>query len=480
MCAQSTSRRGFIKGAGLVGTASLLAGKSQLSGADKSAPSDCCVRRAKNIIFLVADGMGTGTLSFANYWQQHNEKHALNWLKLYEREDVVVGMQETASASSPVTDSAAAASAWGSGQRVNNRSINVSPDGKKLKPFYSYAKEAGKATGLVTSCRVTHATPAGFSTNVPHRDSEDDIAAQYLKNEIDVLLGGGDFFFKRDAMINESKPELSFEAKDLFPDFKAKGYGIAHDRSELQAAIKAKRMLGVFSESHVPYRIDRLNDPALREVPSLPEMMEAALSNLSRARDGFVLLVEGGRVDHAGHVNDAAAILHEQLEFDECIPQALKFMDSNPDTLVIVTTDHGTAGCQLNGWGANYNDSGAALERINGINSSFEALAETFAELGQFDAKHFKAATGIIASQEQLIKANAAIQAKAKYLGGVLADIFAEQLIELTAVGWTSHNHTSEHVPMLALGPGAEQIPPLFDNYQVFSYLMNAFGIQAT
>ena len=459
---QSSSRRDFLKGAGLLGAASVFASQSAAAPFGSKPKS---AGAAKNLIFLVADGMGTGTLSLANHWSLRNRGKPLNWMELYNRPGFHCILQDTASANSPVTDSAAAGSAWGCGQRVNNRTINTDADGVALTPLYTYAKKAGKATGLVTTCRVTHATPAAFSTSVPHRDLEDDIARQYLDREIDAILGGGVRHF--DGEVNQ-----------LISSFKDKGYSVSRTLSELQSqAAHADRLLGLFSPSHVPFAIDRKNDPELAEVPSLPQMFEAALTKVAQNPEGFVLQIEGGRVDHAGHANDAATILHEQLEFDDCIPIALEFLESNPDTLVIVTTDHGTGGCELNGWGSDYLDSGPALDRINTFTASFEALENRFRELGHFDSRIWKAATGLSASLEQAALVQTAIDTKVKYISSVLADIFAEQLIDKTAVGWTSHNHTSEHVEMLASGPGSEQVPRLIQNNQLFDYVMQALGL---
>ncbi|MGB0414311.1 MAG: alkaline phosphatase [Coraliomargarita sp.] len=474
----SSSRRSFLKGAGLVGAASLLSANHAAALSPKQLKQ---AGSAKNLIFLVADGMGTGTLSLANHWKLRNKKTPLNWMQLYERQGLILSMQDTASASSPVTDSAAAASSWGSGQRVNNGSINVSVDGTLLTPIWTYAKQAGKRTGLVTTCRVTHATPAGFSANVANRGMEDTISQQYLEREIDVILGGGKMHFERGpapapvagAVRGPVLPELH-----LFPKFQAKEYQIVEDRARLAAASGHGRLLGLFSEDHIPYAIDRSYDPKLREVPSLAEMFAAALNNLSGSKEGFVLQVEGGRIDHAGHVNDPATILHEMLDFDVCIPLAMKFMEENPDTLVIVTTDHGTGGCQLNGEGAAYADSGPAMDRINSFRGSLESLEKQCLQTGKFNKFAFQRTTGIQVTKDQAESIQDAISSKVPYLAGVMADVVQDQLGLKTAVGWTSHNHTAEHVPLLAFGPGSDAIPPLIPNNHLFTYMTQALGFQ--
>ncbi len=457
-----------------MGAASLLSTKA-VDAVSPQKPSH--LGSAKNLIFLVADGMGTGTLSLANHWKLRNQQAALSWMDLYGREGLTTSMQDTASASSPVTDSAAAGSAWGCGHRVNNKSINVGVDGQERTPIWIYAKQAGKRTGVVTTCRVTHATPAAFCANVAYRDSEDVIAQQYLEREIDVILGGGKMHFDRVAMPGKL-PGERVPAVDLLSDYTAKGYRFVADKSALENARGEGRLLGLFAEGHIPYAIDREYDPQLSQVPSLVEMFEAALHALSASEDGFVLQVEGGRVDHAGHVNDPAAILHEMLDFDACIPVAMSFLESNPDTLVIVTTDHGTGGCQLNGEGPAYADSGPALDRINAFRGSLEALEKQCILTGRFSRFAFQRITGIQVTKDQADLIQAAVDAKAPYLAGVMADAVKDQLGLKTAVGWTSHNHTSEHVPLLAFGPGSQVIPPLIQNNQLFHYMTQALGLK--
>ena len=459
----SSSRRQFIKGIGLTGVAATLG--ASVAAADRGRVRQPKNAKAKNLIFLVVDGMCTGTYGFAHHWSLRHRKAPLNWMQAYEQPGLTRALQDTASASSPVTDSAAAASAWGCGQRVLNGAINTDANGASLTPLFTHARAAGKATGLVTTCRVTHATPAGFAANVEKRGMENEIAQQYYEREIDVLLGGGLRHFQDSSLMQ-------------IPDFKEKGYRFVQSKRELEAEAGSPKLLGLFSKSHIPYAIDRKHDGALAEVPSLPEMFRAALKSLGQSKDGFVLQVEGGRVDHAGHGNDPAAILHELLEFDDCIPIALEYLKNDPDTLLILTTDHGTGGCQLNGAGKAYADSGPALDRINDMTVSFEALEHQFKATGRFDSAVFTAATGIVTTEAQ---ANA-IQAtmddpETTYLSSAMTKIVADALFEKTAVGWTSNNHTSECVDVFAFGPGSEQITPFIKNYELFGVMTQALGL---
>lgn len=427
--------------------------------------------KAKNLIFLVVDGMCNGTLGLAHHWNIRNKGELLNWMQLYERPGLQRGLQDTASNSSPVTDSAAAASAWGSGQRVNNGAINVDPGGKALEPLFARAIRAGKKTGLVSTCRVSHATPAGFAASVRKRGQEHAIISQYLERGIDVILGGGAEKFtqtKRDG-----------SKLDYFKKFEKAGYQIARDAGQLnRLPANGKPLLGIFSDSHIPYAIDRKNDRSLKSVPGLRDMFRSGLKHLAGAEEGFLLQVEAGRVDHAGHANDPGAILHEQLEFDACIPIALEFIEKHPDTMLIVTTDHGTGGCQLDGQGRRYSDSGPALDRINQFNHSFEWLEKRFRAAGGFSLEPFTLATGITPNEAQTAAIQAAISdSNLNYLTSKIARIFADDLGSISSVGWSSNGHTAENVDLLAFGPGSEQIPAFMRNNELFGIMTDALRI---
>ena len=461
MADSNTTRRDFLKGAGAVGAGTLVGASAAVGGAAKNGKR--AGGRAKNLIFLVVDGMGVGTLGLAHYWQLRHKAKPLRWMGVYDRPGVVTALMDTASASSPVTDSAAAGSAWGCGERVNNRSINYSVAGEPLTPLWRHAKAAGKATGLVTTCRVTHATPASFAANVPHRDEENRIARQYLARGIDVILGGGARHFTNGE-------------QTLLPEYEAEGYAISTDSDGLRASAGKPKLLGLYADSHVPYALDRANVPDLAGVPGLREMFGAALERLRGHPEGFVLQVEGGRVDHAGHGNDPVAILHEQLEFDSCIELAEDFVAEHPDTLFILTTDHGTGGCQLNGLGEDYSESGPALDRINRFDASFEAIAAHYTAIGDFDPEHFERKTGFRASPEQVAMVREGIANEVKYLDGTLTKVFAEELQATTAVGWTSTHHTAEPVALLARGPGVEGIRPFIRNHELNGIVRGAMG----
>lgn len=459
----ATSRRSFIKGSALAGAAGLFS--AQKAPALAASPITKQSGKAKNVIFLVVDGLSHGTLGLAHHWSRRNRGNDLNWIKLLDYPGMRRALQNTASASSPVTDSAAAASAWGSGERVNNGSVNYSIGDRPVKPLMAYARERGMSTGLVSTCRITHATPAGFAANVRKRGDEGRIARQYLDREIDVILGGGMSRFQS-------------ETKNLIPDYLAAGYQVCEDREALLKHGGANRLLGLFSKSHIPYAIDRKNDPELAPIPDLPELFLAGLRSLEKAPGGFLLQVEAGRVDHAGHANDPAAILYEFLEFDRCIRMALDYAEQHPDTLLVVTTDHGTGGCQLDGHGKRYRDSGPALERINRIRHSFEWMTDHFESAGRFNAALFEQATGIKASAAQIEAMNAEItNPTGSYLTSTMGALFSKEFTEISATGWSSNKHTGENVDFFARGPGSEPVAGFMQNTDAFHLVKNALGL---
>lgn len=473
-----TSRRAFLKSA--VSGAAVAALPAALPAATGTKPSASRARGesggARNVIFLVSDGMSLGTLSMAQQFRRRREGRGTEWIGLCGREGVHRALIDTASASSIVTDSAAASSAWGGGMRVANGAINVGPRGELPQPLLDAARASGRATGLVSTATVTHATPAGFAVNVPGRNDEDAIADRYLRSEIDLFLGGGARFFD---------PARRADGKDLFGAFAAAGYAVARDRAALAAAPKSGRLLGTFSSGHLPFSLDRAASAELTAaVPTLAEMAEVALGRLSAQGGdrGFVLQIEGARVDHAAHANDFGGLVHDQLAFDDALAVALRFTAGRDDTLVIVTTDHGNANPGLNGTGGAYGDTDAAFERaftlrqtndwiIDGLSAQSDAAAVRDRIVLGTGLNVSKAEAALVhrALRKDYSDAYRARSSPIVILGQVLANHLA--------VGWTGISHTSDMAELVALGPGSEAFSGVLLNLQVHSLLRQALGL---
>ncbi len=457
-----TSRRDFLRASLLTGAVfgadkSLTAAETRAAAANQGA--------ARNVILMVSDGMNHGALALARQYQNLVAQKECHWTTMYRERPVVRCLAETFSASSCVTDSAAAASAWGGGQRVANGVLNVLPDGKQTTPLQAKLKKAGRKVGLVSTATITHATPAGFAANVDSRGDEVVIAEQYLERGVDVLLGGGQKFF----------------SADLLGRYRAAGYEVHEQRRSFMRSKHdaCKPLLGLFYEGHLPFSIDRNHVETLAEqVPTLAEMSRAALGRLEKAPDGFFLMIEGARIDHAGHANDAAASIHDQLAFDETIGVVLEFIDQNPDTLLLITTDHGCGGIQMNGVSVKagqgfgpgvYNASNASFDRLRGFTRSYEwmkgnGLAALSGEKLGIALKQF---TGLELTKDQL-----------KLAQGLKLDL-ATALKNHTGVGWTSGNHTGEMVEFCALGPGSQRFPAFLRNLEVHELILKAFEIAA-
>jgi alkaline phosphatase len=475
-----TTRRFFLRTAALAG-ALLGAGAGRALGDGSAAPrtaqENAARRKAKNVIFMVADGMNTASLCAARQFQKLVLNKENVWLSLFESRSAVRSLVETSSANSIVTDSSAASSCWGSGQRVNNGVVNISVEGRPLETLYQKAKRNGKVTGLVTTATVTHATPAGFVAATRKRDDEAVIARQYLERNVDVLLGGGTKFFD----------------KKLLSLYKEAGYALFNRRDELlaSAASAYAPVLGLFSESHLPYTLNRAASVSQQAaVPTLAEMAAYALRRLSdspAAGNGFILQIEGARVDHAGHANDAATLIHDLLAFDEAVSVVLEFVDKHPDTLLVITTDHGCGGMNINGVGSGYADSTKAFTRLSKFKRSYSQMKR---EVKVFNSGEFgdylEVNTGIRLHGSALKSAARALSAARAYSADTMkdsavalgqssaADVFQPH----TGVGWTSGNHTGDLCELAALGPGAERFTPFLRNDQIHGLLLEALGMR--
>ena len=466
------SRRALLgaSAAGLAGTA-LSFPKIGMSGTGSSPQG----RAPKNIIFMVADGMATQTLTMSDHFQQLELGHSSYWSSLINRDDVSTGLQDTRSLSSVVTDSSAASTAWGTGRRIFNGMVGMFPDKTELRTIVSLVREKGVKCGLVTTTTMTHATPSGFAINCVDRDLEGLIAELHLKSGVDILLGGGNKFFSAD---------LRKDKRDLYDDFAKQGFKVVKNRKEL-LGLKGDKILGIFSDSHIPFSVDRNNSAEIAaKVPTLAEMTAVAIDNLKSNPKGFLLQVEGGRVDHAGHANDAAGLIYDQIAFEEAVKVAIEFAEKDKDTLVIITTDHACGGPSLNGAGLEYIESTAGLKSISKMKASYPMILEALgkkptasdvsdvinSKLGIQLSKDEAAAISSTVAGDSPFKLSEFLGAPSATLGVILGNH--------SKIGWTSLNHSNDHVVVSAYVPWSEVVRGLTSNFEFYNLMTAAKGIK--
>lgn len=431
-------------------------------------------KKAKNIILLVSDGMSTGTLNMADLLQSRKTGNGTNWLQLYKDNRVSRALMDTASASSIVTDSAAASSSWGGGFRVKNGSLNVGSNGEMHLPIWQKFKKSGKMAGCVTTVPITHATPAGFCVNSKSRSSQAEIAEQYLEQGFDVLMGGGDQYF------NSQKRK---DGKDMYDAFKAKGYQVAKSRNEMLATNSGKPILGVFSEDALPYSVDRDHDDSLsKQIPTLAEMTEKAISSMKNHPNGFVLQVEGGKVDWAAHANDVSALLYDQLAFDQAVKVAIEFAEKDKNTLVIITTDHGNANPGVI-YGKNANANFDLIQNFTHTNEWI--LNEIKPDDSISKVKDIvDASNGWKMSDEDAQTILSYYNGLEKEDGGlynykkVPFAKFAEIQKKSTSVGWISMDHSADYVELAMFGPGSELLKPFIKNTDLHYLMLQAAEVE--
>jgi alkaline phosphatase len=277
-------------------------------------------RPVKNIILMIGDGMGTSAV-YAGYTLNHGH---LNLERIRN-----IGFSKTYS-TAYVTDSGAGGTAISTGNKTYNGAIGVDSTGKPAETILEWAEEYGKATGLVATCAITHATPASFISHQASRSDYELIALDFLKTDIDVFIGGGrNHFAKRK------------DGVDLTQKLKEKGYSLAYTMDELRNVKKGPVAALLDTVHPVKWLEGRGN--------MLTESVNEAIRLLSSDKDGFFMMVEGSQIDWGGHDNNINYLATEMVDFDKAVGAALDFAMKDGETLVVITADHDTGGLGLNG-----------------------------------------------------------------------------------------------------------------------------------
>jgi len=332
----------------------VLAGVWQNAGSSGSSSNGSIPSGKRNLIFMVSDGMGPTSLSLTRSWRHTAEGVPYDEALILDQ--YLIGQSRTRSTSSLITDSAAGATAFSCGLKSYNGAISILPDGSPCGSVMEAAKRAGYTTGLVVTTRITDATPAVFASHARRRELEDGIARQMigethpLGRVVDLMFGGGRCHF----LPNTSEGSCRKDQLDVIKTAKKQNWGYISTKPDFDALNPDKAhlpLLALFAPTDIPYEIDRLHQTDL--YPSLKQMATTALETLAsvtaNSEQGFFIMIEGSRIDHAGHANDPAAQVHEVLAYDATIAAVLDFIASHEKetgtpTLMVSTSDHETGG----------------------------------------------------------------------------------------------------------------------------------------
>jgi alkaline phosphatase len=445
---------------------------------------------SRNVIVMVPDGSSQSIQTLARWYKGG----ALNLDGLNS------GTAKTYMANSVITGSAAAATAFATGHKTSARFLGIGPRTEDLltgfrptappyEPVASVleaAKLQGKAVGLVVTSRVSHATPAAFGSHIQDRDLENEIMEQMVYQDMDVVLGGGaGYLIPRGAAYTTSFGAawhgLRSDHENLMDVLKTRGYQIV-DAKEQLAAVSRSPVWGLFSDSHLDPQMDRAADSTQ---PSLAEMTAKAIEILSRDPDGFFLLVEGSQVDWGGHGNDPAYMVTEYLGFDEAVGRALTFAKTDGRTDVYIWPDHNTGGLTIGNTATFFNPgfptaedrrpvyTAAPIESLvaplKHMKISAAALAGRISDPD--DGTRIKAALAdywsIQATDEDLrqiaaLKTVKTASGRSLGLAYALSEVISRNHL---IVGWTSHGHCGEDVPVWSYGP--HRLVGTFDNTEL-------------
>lgn len=457
------------------------------------------VKPAKNVILFVGDGMGVSTITAARIYAGQSAGVDGESFRLAMDTLPWSALSKTYSHNFQIADSAGTAVAMVSGIKTLSGVLGVnsnasygncaSVEGNTAETLFELAARAGLATGLVSTARITHATPASTYAKSPHRnweadtdmrgassDSCKDIARQLIEwpeGDFDIILGGG-----REKFLPAGTPDPEYADKtgersdnrNLLTEWTAKSpdHKFVFDKAGFDAAdfTSPVKILGLFEPSHMQYELDRENDTAGE--PHIAEMTRAAITRLSQNPDGFVLMVEGGRIDHAHHGGNAIRALEDTMAFDLAIATALE-MTNPEETLIIVTADHSHT-LSIAGYAQRGNPIlGLSASGMGGEGGSTGADGLPYTTLGYANGPGACIETGKDAEGEPVY------ECKRQDLTGV--DTLAPDFRQPALVPMYSETHGGEDVAAFASGPGANLISGVMEQNELFHVMGRAMGL---
>lgn len=404
----------------------------------------------KNIIYMIGDGMGPAYLSAYRYYSDDTstkEVESTIFDELWQGVASTYPDDDTY-----VTDSAAGATALATGVKSYNGAISVNRQHIPIGTMMQIAKRLGKANGIVASSQINHATPASFLAHNKSRRNYNEIADMFLDYRIngmpvaDVMLGGGTDYFIRNG-------------RNLVSEFKELGFQYTDSWQQLDTLSKTPA-LALLAETALPAALN-----STQEKP-LATLTEKALQLLTPAEKGFVLMVEGSQIDWCGHDNDIACAMAEMNDFAKAIAVAKAYVDSHPDTLLVITADHETGGLSL-GAAGEYQWLPSVVKKVKATGRS---IAQQLKQAGSDQ--------DALALWADLTSISLNDAEKAELLStrqqdeDTLRKLSNKLVAKYSYTGWTTGGHTAIDVAVLAYGKDAKTFAGFQDNTHIAKKLI--------
>ena len=436
----------------------------------------------KNVIVLVPDGCSQ-SIETISRWYKGSDLNV---------DSIVTGTVETWMANSVITDSAPAATAFATGYKSTDKFISVGPRTNDLltgftpdtEPYVPLAtvleasKIEGKATGLIATSTISHATPAAYAAHNYNRGNEQDITEQMVYNDIDVVFGGGAAnLFPADYLYTWTGARA--DGENLHQALLDRGYSFVDSNTEMNS-VNSGKVWGLFASSGMQPDVDRAEFAPTE--PSLAEMTTKAIELLSKDKDGFFLMVEGSQVDWANHANDPIYAIQDFLAFDDAVGVALDFARNDGHTLVMAFPDHNTGGLTLGSYYQDNNEIGHGYTKttIKDVvvplqNMDISATGIKTKLAGVTDSQqmadiinqywHFDLTAADVDAIKSLQDGTSTISGMPVKSTTSLDYAIAEYVcMKYTVFGWTTHGHTGDDVPLWAWSPKDNPPTGHFDN----------------
>lgn len=392
---------------------------------------------ARNVIILIPDGMSQDGVTLTRW--VYNDGAPLHM------DEIASGIVRTHNSDTVIADSAPAGTAMATGHKTQDKLIGIKPakatlyGANEVDELDAYAPVAsvlelaklqGRSTGIIATSEIMHATPAAFTAHSRHRGNYDDISEQQVYQNLNVTFGGGASFLRK---------ENRKDSQDMLQILAQNGYQLVLNAQGMEQTGHNK-VWGLFAEKDLPYDIDRKNEP------SLAQMTSKAIDLLSKNQKGFLLMVEGSKVDWAAHDNAPVALMSDIKAFDDAVGVALEYAKSNQDTLVIVASDHGNGGLTMGNRMTTKDYSSRPLSdfvsHLRKITISEEHLAEQILADRENSAALLKENLNMDRSDPALAKIMR--QTELKNIKAEIANWNNQQ----SYLGWTTGGHTGQEVTL--------------------------------